>query len=500
MPFPTLSKLAAKAVAEGILNDTLSLDYALDTKSRNTIVQKLLDSDGDKYKILEVFKNKLNVTKIDFRRSMDCKIDAEGVRILSNFNLDSLDFGDLSQLIDKYPDNSSNNDTLDIVFLLMRALNNYSRRSLIHLGLPGDQEFIGGWEQEVSKIVPILQSMNISAAIFNERFQLSNLCISFPNLLVLDISLADSLSTLHGIKNLEKLQKLSMCFVDFDDSDGYKELSELKNLKYLDVSGSDFSIRDMLAVRVRMEALEFLDCSITSVTEYELEEFVKNHPSLRTIVAICTPCNTTTFSRIKVLNAPSLNSMSECLEYLFLTDRINMASNFMKDVFENLQSSPENVGVSELRQIKNAVIFVLRESVDPENNFWTAMWYLESGLFWYELSISLFSMEIFERINLFYNVFNANEMTEYQEEYVGLIFLMLGFLVNYMAPGILIPDRVLKFVIEKTVELVDEFQDYKPQGSQTISKAEKFMGRDQLQKIIGNSELMRKVQELLNIA
>ncbi|CAO4383245.1 unnamed protein product [Caenorhabditis nigoni] len=346
--------------------------------------------------------------------------------------------------------------------------------------------------------------------IFDQRHHFSNFCTCFPNLLALDISCAFYLPSLQGIKHIRNLQKLSMSYVDFDDINGYKELSDLKHLKYLDVSGTEVlfyendtnSIRNLLAAGVRMEALEFVDCSWTSVTEYELKAFAKLHPSLRTIAAICTPCNQTTISGINILNASSL---SECLEFLVLTDRIDMASDFMKEVFQKVKTSG-NLEIADLRHVRRSLQFVLRKSNNEKNKFWSVLWYLESGLFENELSKQSFSMDIFESMKLLYNAYNFNELAEYhelaeyQEQYAGLIFRMLEFLANYVTPGVMTPHRVLNFVIEKILYLVGAYPQYKYEGNRIVSEAEKRIGRDQLQKIIGKSKLWRKVQMLLNLA
>ncbi|PIC44532.1 hypothetical protein B9Z55_004871 [Caenorhabditis nigoni] len=462
MPFPSLSQLAAKSVAQGIHDETISLNFSLDTKTSNEIVRELLKLNRNNFKKLEVYKDQLSITEIDFRK---CKIDAEAVRNLSNFHLVSLDFGFMIQLRHDFP-----YDPVDIVFLLNRATNNHSRKSIIHLGLSAGLEFFEGWEKEVSEILPNLQSIDLSCKKFNERFRFSNFCTCFPNLLVLDISYALGLSSLQGIRNLKNLPKLIMQFVQFDEVEGYKELSELKNLKYLDVSITNFirelrekrgqletnSIEGMLEAGVRMESLEFLDCSWTSVTEYELETFAMIHPSLKTVVVMCTACDQTTISGVQMLNMASSSSLSECLEYALLTGRDDLALDFIQDVFGNLKTRRRNLVNAELLQhITNAVLFVLRESFDEDTKFWTLKCYLESGLFEHELSISLFSADIPDMIELFYNVFHKNSSTSWQKEHAGLIFQMLEATVNAVRPGILIPDRVSKFVFEKTLDLVE---------------------------------------------
>ncbi|CAO4364492.1 unnamed protein product [Caenorhabditis nigoni] len=510
MPFPTLSELAAKSVAQGIHDESLSLNYTLNTESSNTIVRELLKLDGNNFKKLEVFKNQLPLTKIDLRL---CDLDADAVRNLSNFNLVSLDFGELTQLDDDFPVDPSDDGTLDIVSLLIQSTNPYSRNSMIHLGLSSDQEFIAGWEEEVSQMLPNLQSIDISCV----YVQFSNFCTCFPNLLVLNISNVFSLLSLQGIKNIKNLQKLTMLNVDFDYIEGYKELSDLKNLKYLDVSCNQYrrdelsSIRVMLAAGVRMEALEFFDCSRTYVTEQELRTFVKNHPSLKTVVAMCTACDQTTIFGVKMLNMASMSLLSECLEYTLLNDRFDLALHFVQEVFEKLKTNRENFGNAELHHIKNAVLFVLREpldeyikfkwiggmTVDQDFKLLTLKYYLESGIFEHELSTSMFSTDIPDLIKLFYNVFNRHPLTSWQKEHAGLIFQMFEATVNAVRPGILIPDRVLHFVFEKTVDLVYQFPEHRTQGTRIIQQASVWMTWEQLLRMSFNFELVTKVNMFL---
>ncbi|CAO4364491.1 unnamed protein product [Caenorhabditis nigoni] len=416
------------------------------------------------------------------------------------------DFGELTQLKDNFPGDPWDVGTLDTVTLLIRSTDNHSRKSLFHLGLSAEQEFIAGWEAEVSEFFPNLQSIDISCKTFNERFQFSNFCDFFPNLLVLDISDARGLSSLQGIKNLKNLQKLTMHYVECDDINGYKELSELKNLKYLDVANATFNwedtnpIGDMLAAGVRMEALEFLDCSWTSVTGNELETFTENHPSLKTVAAMCTACHHTTISGVKMLNMSSMSSLSESLEYALLTERNMLALQFIQDVFENLKASRENLTNAELRHITNAVLFVLRNSFDGHTKFYTLEFYLESGLFEHELSISMFSADIPDMMELFYNVFDRYDLTSCKTRTVRLIFQMFEATVNSVRPGILLPDRVLSFVLDKTVDLVYQFPEHRTyiQAILIIYQAEKWMSSEQILTMSGNFELIIKVSQFLN--
>ncbi|CAO4383252.1 unnamed protein product [Caenorhabditis nigoni] len=401
------------------------------------------------------------------------------------------------------PHSEYDGDSLDIVSLLDQSMNECSRKSLIHLGFADDQGLIKGWEKDVSAMLPNLQSIDISCQRFNDRFQLSNFCAAFTNLRVLDISQNRGLSSLQGIKKLENLEKLLLNYAEFDNINEFKELSGLKNLKYLDVhnnwSETDRNpIRDMLAAGVRMEALEFLDCSSTSVTEYELEEFLKIHSSLETIAAICTPCNQFTISGIKMLN---MSSLPETLEYLLLLpQRCLLVSDFMKDVFEAVETDIANLDDSDLRHVKNALLFVLRESFDQKTKLTTLEYYLGSGLFEHHLSTSWFTSDTPDMIELFYNVINKRKMTDWQDETVELVLGMLEATVDSVHPGMLIPDRVFDFVLEKLVDIVYQIPQYHFDGVEIIANAVKWMSSEQTRKMSGNWELDRKVRELLNFA
>ncbi|CAP34246.2 Protein CBG16148 [Caenorhabditis briggsae] len=505
MPFPTLSEFAAKSVAQGIVNETISLDFRLDTKCSNAIVREIFNEDkvcGENYRKLEEYKNQLSVTKIDFRKY---DVDTEAVLNLANFNLVSLDFGEMWFLEMDFPDPEYGEEFLDIVTMFDRSMNNYSRRSLIHLGMASDQGYIKGWEKEVEDLFHI----DISCHTFDDdRFQFPSFCASFSNLRVLDISYVKGLSSLHGINKLENLQNLLLCHEDLDNINEYKELFELKTLKHLDVSSNHFSdnwsetgtnpIRDMLAAGVRMEALEFLDCSTTAVTEHELEEFVKNHSSLQTIAAICTPCNQSTISGMKMLN---MFSMSESLGYLLRTDRNTLVCHFMKDVFETVKANLTHLDDFDLCRVKNALLFVLREPFDRETKVTTLARYLGSELFQHQLSTSRFPTDTADIIEMFYNVFNKRDFyTSWQDETVELMLGMLEATVNSVSPGLLIPDRVLHIVFEKTFALVDQFPQYQTKGNEIVRQAVKWMSSEQIQKMSGNSELERKVQEMINSA
>ncbi|PIC44541.1 hypothetical protein B9Z55_004878 [Caenorhabditis nigoni] len=194
-----------------------------------------------------------------------------------------------------------------------------------------------------------------------------------------------------------------------------------------------------------------------------------------------------------MLNMSSMSLLSESLEYTLLTDRFDLALDFIRIVFVKLKTSRENLANAELRHITNAVLFVLRESFKQYVKFWTLKYYLESGLFEHELSISLFSADIPDMIELFYGVYDKNSNTLFKKEVAEFVFRMLEATVNSVRPGVLIPDRVLNFAFDKTVDLVRQFPEHRTQGIRIIRQAEKWMSWEQTLTMSGNFELLNSI-------
>ncbi|PIC44540.1 hypothetical protein B9Z55_004878 [Caenorhabditis nigoni] len=188
-----------------------------------------------------------------------------------------------------------------------------------------------------------------------------------------------------------------------------------------------------------------------------------------------------------------MSLLSESLEYTLLTDRFDLALDFIRIVFVKLKTSRENLANAELRHITNAVLFVLRESFKQYVKFWTLKYYLESGLFEHELSISLFSADIPDMIELFYGVYDKNSNTLFKKEVAEFVFRMLEATVNSVRPGVLIPDRVLNFAFDKTVDLVRQFPEHRTQGIRIIRQAEKWMSWEQTLTMSGNFELLNSI-------
>ncbi|PIC44526.1 hypothetical protein B9Z55_004867 [Caenorhabditis nigoni] len=111
----------------------------------------------------------------------------------------------------------------------------------------------------------------------------------------------------------------------------------------------------------------------------------------------------------------------------------------------------------------------------------------------------MFSTDIPDMMELFYNVFDRYDLTSCKTRTVRLIFQMFEATVNSVRPGILLPDRVLSFVLDKTVDLVYQFPEHRTyiQAILIIYQAEKWMSSEQILTMSGNFELIIKVSQFL---
>ncbi|CAO4364511.1 unnamed protein product [Caenorhabditis nigoni] len=497
---PTLFQLAAKSLAQGIHEENIPLDFPLDTKSSNAVFRELLELDPDNIEFLKKYKNQLSkLTELDLGK---CRIDEEGVSNLKKFNLISLEFGHLWHLITKFPD-PTNRYGIDIVRLLERALNTNSQKMMVHLGFSGMEQFIIGWEEKVSKLLPSLQSIKIISKEFSQRFQFSNLCNSFPNLRFLDISSTKGISTLEGIKNLKHLQRLLMSNVEIRNVDGYKELSELKKLKVLDISVDRDPFRSrnpirligsLLAAKVRIESLEFLDCSMTVLNEQELREFVEHHPTLKTVVAISTACDHVSIPTIDLLNFNSTTSLMKSLKCALSNDRDKLADNCVNAISRKLNTNHEQLNDFEIRELLNALRCVLRESKSKIVKYWAFECFAKSNFFETERFFSSFSLEI---PGIVEHIFESSENLKFVNFPLVsqlFIFSLLNRIVNFLERGRTIQDRCLNLIMVKTVELscMNSWHDYLG----TLMRASRFMSVEQHTSMCNNTKFIKGLFEI----
>ncbi|PIC44598.1 hypothetical protein B9Z55_004913 [Caenorhabditis nigoni] len=493
MLFPTLYQLAAKSVAQQIHNDNYPLDFHLDRKSSNRVFRELLKLDPKNIEKLKTHKNQLStLTQLDLRK---CRIDKKGVLNLKNFKLNALEFGDLYHLKKEYPD-PTNIHGIDIVSLLEKTLNENTQEKMVHLGFSGKEEIeIFDWEEKVCELLPSLQSININYKIFGERCQFSNFCVSFLNLRVLDISSAKGLSTLEGIKNLKHLQKLVMRNVRIEDRDGYKELPELKNLRFLDVSGEQGSL---LAAEVRMQNLEFLDCSMTYVEERELREFVDHHSKLKTVVAISTQCNNSYIPTVDLLNFNSPDSTMKSLEYTITNDRNDLADRCVEHIYRKLNTNHRQLNDSEISGFLNALRYALRESKDERIEYKAIESFVRSSFFETKRFFNSFRLEIPGIVELIFKSWEHLRCSEFQTKTaLSMILTVFKRMVNCLRMGkMLNHDKLLRFIMEKTVEISCQYTEHFRKGALLLIDVIRAMSVDKYKVMCNNKKVIKGLFEI----
>ncbi|PIC44618.1 hypothetical protein B9Z55_004926 [Caenorhabditis nigoni] len=395
-------------------------------------------------------------------------------------------FPSLFQLAAKSVAQQIHNDSykFDIVSLLEKALHKNSRSMIVHLGLAGENEaFMSGWEGKISKLLPSLQSLKVTDAVFCPGFQLSNLYNSFPNLCVLNISYAENISTLKGIKNLKHLQKLVMRGIELVDIDGYKELSELKNLRFLDVSDYDSDsfrvIRSLLTSDVRMQNLEFLDCSMTLVEDHELKEFVKCHPKLKTVVAISTRCDNSHIPTINLLNFFSTDSTIKSLEYAITNDRDDLAKNCIFFIGEKLDTSHDQLNDSEIGGFLNVLRYALKESKNDMVKYFAIRCFAESRFFETKRFLKSFWHKLPGVVELLFTSWEYLKCSVTRRKAAfSLIITVFERMVNFLRMGKILQEELLNFIVEKTVELSCQYPENSRKVTLILLDAHRYMSLD----------------------
>ncbi|CAO4364509.1 unnamed protein product [Caenorhabditis nigoni] len=384
---------------------------------------------------------------------------------------------------------------VDIVSKLKKAVNTNSCKMIVHLGFSGEL-FMIGWEEKISKLLPSLQSIKINSMVFNERSQFSNFCNSFPNLRTLDISFAKGLSNLKGMKNLKHLQVLMIRNVEIRDIGGYNELSELKNLRFLDVSSKNRRnsirvIRSLLESEVRIENLEFLDCSMTSVQEHELRKFVKYHPALNTVVAISTACDYLPIPTINLLNFISIDSILKSLKYAVSNDRVRLAENCMCVISQKLNIGHKRLNDCEISKLLNTLLYVLREAKDGKIKFLVISCFAKSNFFQTGRFFTSYSLEILEIVELIFKSLKNVEYVSVQSTAHPLILTFFNRIVNFMRFGRTLQDRLLSFIMEKTLEL--SYTSSKHVYMEILIRASRLMSVDQHTALCNNTKVIREL-------
>ncbi|PIC44617.1 hypothetical protein B9Z55_004925 [Caenorhabditis nigoni] len=481
MLLPSFFQLAAKSVAQQIHNEKIPLDFHLDTKSSNTVVKELLELNPENIEKLKTYKKQLSrLRELDLRK---CKIDQEGISNLKNFDLISLEFGPLLHLTPDFP-GPTNSYGIDIVNLLKRAVNTNTQKMMVHFGY--EEALMSGWEEKISKLLPSLQSLKIIGTKFCRQNQLTNLCNSFSNLRTLDISYAGDLSAINGIKNLKHLQKFVMRGFELEIIDGFKELSELKNLRVLDVSDyvqypeiDNGVMKSLLTAEVRIENLEFLDCSLTSFQDHELKAFVERHPSLKTVVAISTECNNSYIPTIDLHNYNSPDSTIKSLEYAIRNDRDELAEDCIRFIAEKLNTNHDQLNDSEIKGFVNALCYVLREAKDERTKYEAIQCFATSSFFETERFFETFLLEIPGIVELLFKSWEHVKRSEIRRKTIlSWILTVFERMVNFLRMGKILQDRLLYLIVEKTIELSCQHPDNIRKAASILIEAHRYMNLD----------------------
>ncbi|CAO4364551.1 unnamed protein product [Caenorhabditis nigoni] len=388
-------------------------------------------------------------------------------------------------------------DEINIVSILEKAVNPNSRKTMVHLGFSGEYEdFINGWEEKVSKFLPSLQSIKINFMEYGGEYQFSTLCYSFPNLCVLDISYAEDLKTLEGVKNLKYLQKLVMRSVTIEDVDGYKELSELKNLRFLDVSGEQGKIiSSLLEADVRMENLEFLDCSMTMVEVHELKKFVEHHPKLKTVVAISSGCDHLYIPTIDLLNCNSPDSIVKSLKYALSNNNDDLAKECLMFITDRLDKIHQQFNESEIRGLLSALCCVLRESKNKMAKYWAIQCFAESSFFETERFFTTFSLEIPGIVELVFKPWEHLRWSEFKNSTISLILSVFERMVNFLRFGRILQDRLLSFIMEKAMELSCQYPENIRKVTLILIKTYRFMSSEQYTEMCNNKKVIKGLHD-----
>lgn len=488
MQFPRLFELAAKSVAKKINEENLPLSFAFDPKSSDLIFRELIFLNPRNVRKLESVHNDFLITQIDLRR---VRIYEEDLVNLQKFNLTSLSLGMLDQLSYCFPDDET---SIQISKILELALNADSRRGLVHLGVEGKEEFNVGWEEEVSQLLPSLQSINITS---KQNFRFPDFCTSFPNLRVLNIS-KTNLKSLEGIRNLQNLENLVMNFVRIEDHESYQELTELKMLTHLDFSsvegtattGTFMILGNLLEARVQMENLKFLDCSGTWVTEIELESFIELHPNLEVVVAIQTGATSSIIPQIRLLNSATIPSLLQALQYSIPSKKHDMTTYCMLLVHVLLQT--EILDESDVLACWNCFYWILRFSADDKFKFGAIM--CLGHVFRPGYMHMLSSSDLVQLVLFLLD--SVKKLVTVPSGHNEMIFATFEGVLETTTPGRLLPDRFLIFMTKEIIAICRADLDTAQEACELLRKVENSMSWQQYVAIGYNDDVTDRMLEL----
>uniref|UniRef100_A0A1I7TVL8 FBD domain-containing protein n=1 Tax=Caenorhabditis tropicalis TaxID=1561998 RepID=A0A1I7TVL8_9PELO len=311
----SLLKLSTKVVAKSLAEDRYQhLDITLEAPLSDQVfseVTKLKVSNFPSICSSIIAKEsglKLNLTHFD---SNSFSVDRFDMENLCLHDIRSL-VVDLDTIIEieEYMIEKS----IDIARVFRMWLNEESCQNLRELKIKGEQRLHGNWTEQLGKLLPNLQSFNCH---LEDTYHFPSLCESFPNLVALKPSYVDNLE---GIRYLKNLQLLTLYSPSIDMTEFVEDLLELLNLRVLDVTGSSGFFEYLLLCDGTFQTLKFIECSESDITETQLRELVKRHPSLKSIALLGTSCDYIDFSDlpITVLNFSTFESTIGTIRYTLL--------------------------------------------------------------------------------------------------------------------------------------------------------------------------------------
>ncbi|PIC44647.1 hypothetical protein B9Z55_004947 [Caenorhabditis nigoni] len=256
----------------------------------------------------------------------------------------------------------------------------------------------------------------------------------------------------------------------------------------------------LLADKVRMQSLEFLDCSLTSVTEHELRGFIEVHPKLETVVAIHTECEKGSIREINVLNNSSVENIIKSLEYTLLTNNEMLSKHCMFHIYKLFETDHEKLQDSEIDDCLKTLCHVLRHgSKDISVVKYTAFTiFAEAKFFETNRFIALFSSEIPAITTLFYQTGRSMKYNWMRKYVFPLLVDIFERTVNSVTFGRLIPTKFLNFLMEETISMMVNRHATPRQGLGILEKLDRLMSWEQYQVISRNFEMIGKLFQLVD--
>ncbi|PIC44631.1 hypothetical protein B9Z55_004937 [Caenorhabditis nigoni] len=281
---------------------------------------------------------------------------------------------------------------------------------------------------------------------------------------------------------------------------GYEELSELKNLRVLDVSGERYSnvelwvIRGLLQAEVRIENLEFLDCSMTFFEDHELKEFVENHPKLKTVAAISTRCDNLHIPTIDLLNNNSTDSTIKSLEYAVTNDRKDLTEVCIRFITDKLDRIHDQLNDSEISGFLNVLRYALIESKYELIKCLAIQCFATSSFFETERFFKSFWLEITGIVELLFTSCKHLKRSEIRRKIaISWILTVSERMVDLLKFGNILQDRLLNFIIEKTIELSCQSPGNIRKVSSIFIETNRFMSLDQYTAISNNKTVIKEL-------